>query len=65
MGHPRIRILLADDQREMLETVARLLEDEFDVIAAVANGERAIEAAARLASRSKSHIPIRPVYQMG
>jgi DNA-binding NarL/FixJ family response regulator len=49
MGHPRIRILLADDQREILETVARLLEDEFDVIAAVANGKLAIEAAVRLA----------------
>jgi DNA-binding NarL/FixJ family response regulator len=48
MGHPRIRILLADDQPEMLETVARLLEDEFDVIAAVANGERVIEVAVRL-----------------
>jgi DNA-binding NarL/FixJ family response regulator len=33
----------------MLKVVARLLEDEFDVIAAVANGERAIEAAVRLA----------------
>jgi DNA-binding NarL/FixJ family response regulator len=49
MGHPRIRILLADDQREILETVARLLKDEFDVIAAVTNGKRAIEAAVRLA----------------
>ena len=49
MRHPRIRILLADDQREILETVARLLEDEFDVIAAVANGKLAIEAAVRLA----------------
>jgi DNA-binding NarL/FixJ family response regulator len=33
----------------MLETVVRLLEDEFDVIAAVANGKLAIEAAVRLA----------------
>jgi len=41
--------LLADDQREILETVERLLEDEFDVIAAVSNGLRAIEAAGRLA----------------
>src|SRR5882672_2828764 len=49
MGNPRIRILLADDQQEMREVVARLLEDEFDVIAAVANGERVIEAAVRLA----------------
>ena len=49
MENPRIRILLADDQREILETVARLLEDEFDVVATVANGVRAIEAAVRLA----------------
>jgi CheY-like chemotaxis protein len=49
MENPRIRILLADDQREILETVARLLKDEFDVIVTVANGERAIEAAVRLA----------------
>lgn len=41
--------MLADDQQEILETVARLLEDEFDVIAAVSNGLRAIEAAVRLA----------------
>jgi DNA-binding NarL/FixJ family response regulator len=41
--------LLADDQREILETVARLLEDEFDIVATVANGVRAIEAAVRLA----------------
>jgi DNA-binding NarL/FixJ family response regulator len=49
MGHPKIKILLADDQQEMLETVARLLEDGFDVIAAVADGERVIEAVVRLA----------------
>jgi DNA-binding NarL/FixJ family response regulator len=49
MGHPKIRILLADDQREILQTAMRLLENEFEVVAAVANGELAIEAAARLA----------------
>jgi YesN/AraC family two-component response regulator len=32
----------------MLQGVARLLDDEFNVIATVPNGERAIEAAARL-----------------
>jgi DNA-binding NarL/FixJ family response regulator len=48
MGNRRIRILLADDQPEMLEAVARLLEDEFDVIGRVTNGERAIGAAMRL-----------------
>ena len=54
MGNPRIRILLADDQQEMRKAVARLLEDEFDVIAAVANGERVIEAAVRLAPDCRS-----------
>jgi DNA-binding NarL/FixJ family response regulator len=49
MRHPKKRILLADDQQEMLEAVARLLEDEFDVVGTVKNGEQAIEAATRLA----------------
>jgi DNA-binding NarL/FixJ family response regulator len=49
MRHPKKRILLADDQQEMLEAVARLLEDEFEVVGAVKSGERAIEAANRLA----------------
>jgi DNA-binding NarL/FixJ family response regulator len=44
MGRPKIRILLADDQPEMLEAVRRLLEDEFDIVAAVENGEDAIKA---------------------
>jgi DNA-binding NarL/FixJ family response regulator len=48
MEHPRIRILLADDQPEMLAAVTRLLEDEFDIVAAVVNGEEAIEAVASL-----------------
>jgi DNA-binding NarL/FixJ family response regulator len=48
MRHPRIRILLADDQPELLEAVTRLLEDEFDVVAAVENGEEAIDAVANL-----------------
>jgi DNA-binding NarL/FixJ family response regulator len=41
------RILLADDQSEMLEKVAELLHDEFDVVGAVENGERAMEFTAR------------------
>jgi DNA-binding NarL/FixJ family response regulator len=48
MEHPRIRILLADDQPEMLAAVTRLLEDEFDIVAAIVNGEEAIEAVASL-----------------
>jgi DNA-binding NarL/FixJ family response regulator len=48
MRYRRIRILLADDQQEMLATVARLLEVDFDVIATVENGKQAIEAAVLL-----------------
>lgn len=49
MANPKIKILLADDQLEIVETVARLLKDEFDVIAAVSNGNRVMETASRLA----------------
>lgn len=42
------RILLADDQKEMLETVAQLLQGEFVIVAAVENGKRVIEAVATL-----------------
>ena len=48
MRYRRIRILLADDQQEMLATVAHLLEVDFDVIATVENGKKAIEAAVLL-----------------
>jgi DNA-binding NarL/FixJ family response regulator len=44
----RARILLADDHRGMLDIVARLLTEEFEIVAAVENGERAVEAAAAL-----------------
>ena len=46
MGLPRI--LLADDHPEMLKKVAQLLEGDFEVVAAVENGERLIEAAINL-----------------
>lgn len=38
------RILLADDQEEMRQKVAGLLESEFHVVGAVENGERVMEA---------------------
>jgi DNA-binding NarL/FixJ family response regulator len=44
----RIRILLADDHREMLSVVTGLLADEFDIVAAVENGRLAVEAAGDL-----------------
>jgi DNA-binding NarL/FixJ family response regulator len=40
--------LLADDQPEVLATVAGLLGREFDVVGAVSNGESVIEAVPRL-----------------
>jgi len=42
------RVVLADDQEEILETVSRVLRSDFDIVAAVPDGESAIEAVARL-----------------
>ena len=42
------RILLADDHKEMRDSVCRCLETEFDVIGAVADGTALLEAAAQL-----------------
>ncbi|HXY14491.1 MAG TPA: response regulator transcription factor [Terriglobales bacterium] len=44
----RTRILLADDHAEMLEELRALLEPEYDVIAAVENGQKLVEAATQL-----------------
>ena len=44
----KISILLADDHKDFLETVARLLQPEFDVLGTVANGKTLISAAERL-----------------
>lgn len=46
MGYPRI--LLADDHHEMLEKITEMLEGEFEIVAAVANGKQLIEAAINL-----------------
>ena len=42
------RILLADDHKEMRDSVKRCLEADFEVIGAVADGRALLEAAARL-----------------
>ena len=42
------RILLADDHEEMLETLAGILEDEFQIVGTANNGMRALELAASL-----------------
>jgi DNA-binding NarL/FixJ family response regulator len=39
------RILLADDQEEILRTVAKMLEDEFDVVGFAENGTQVIDLA--------------------
>jgi len=42
------RIVLADDQIELLQTVALLLVEDFDVVGAIDNGTAAVELSARL-----------------
>ena len=44
----RIRVLLADDHTLLLEAFKRLLEPEFEVVGAVADGRAALEAAQNL-----------------
>ena len=44
----RVRILLADDHEEMRDRVVRLLERDFDVIAAVADGAALLEAESKM-----------------
>jgi DNA-binding NarL/FixJ family response regulator len=43
------RILLADDQEEMLETLVEMLEDEFQIVGTAENGTRVLELTPRLA----------------
>ena len=44
----RPRVLLADDHSLLLEAFARLLADDFDIVAMVSDGEQLVDAAARL-----------------
>jgi DNA-binding NarL/FixJ family response regulator len=44
----RMRILLADDHREMLDRVAAFLQSEFEVVGKVQDGQSLIEAATKL-----------------
>ena len=39
-----IRVLLADDHRHVLESMISLLSDEFEIVAAVENGQDAVNA---------------------
>ena len=44
----RLRVLLADDHEMFLAGLRRLLEEDFDVVGAVADGQALCEAARRL-----------------
>ena len=44
----KARVLLADDNPAILEKAASTLASEFDVVAAVHNGQEALDAAAQL-----------------
>ena len=43
----KISVLLADDRKDFLETVARLLQPEFDVLGTATNGKALISATER------------------
>jgi len=45
----RVRVLLADDHAEFLSVAARLLGSNYDVVAAVGDGQAALDESARLA----------------
>lgn len=44
----RVRILLADDHKAMRERVVHLLEDEFEVLGALEDGQAVVNAALEL-----------------
>ena len=44
----RVRILLADDHKEIRDRVVRLLEPEFEVVGTVADGNALVSASAQL-----------------
>ena len=43
----RVRILLADDHKEIRDSVVCMLESEFDVLGAVEDGSALLEAASK------------------
>jgi len=45
---PRSRVLLADDHEPVLTAVAEFLKDQYEVIAAVNDGQSALDAVFRL-----------------
>src|SRR5262245_18022282 len=47
-GDVRASVLLVDDHLPVLESVSRLLEDDFRIVAATTDGQRALESSHRL-----------------
>ena len=45
---PKIRVVVADDHREVIDRVRQTLDDRFEVVDAVENGQQAIDAVRRL-----------------
>lgn len=45
---PALRVLLADDQAEMLQTITFVLGGGFDIVGTAENGRRAVELATKL-----------------
>lgn len=43
-----VRLLLAEDHEQMRETIARILEPEFEVVGVVGDGQALLEAESRL-----------------
>jgi DNA-binding NarL/FixJ family response regulator len=44
----KIRVVLADDHRQMIAIVLQTLGDQFEVVSAVENGKQAVDAVLRL-----------------
>src|SRR5437764_2520768 len=45
----RVRVMIADDNKEMRETVIRLLEKEYEIVGAVGDGRSLVAEANKLA----------------
>jgi DNA-binding NarL/FixJ family response regulator len=45
---PRLRVLVADDHRPMLDSLVRMLKKDFDVVGAVGDGLAAVDTAKRM-----------------
>ena len=48
MGHPRLSLVIADDHTLVAQALSRVLEDEFDLLEIVTDGQALVETVARL-----------------